>query len=99
MVTHMRYTLLMFVALLGVNIPPNRLPGRKPAKAASPAAAAAAPATAPCPNQNCQGKGTRRKELVYRCSNCNGVFYYCADCESFYPSDEKGNHEHTPPAV
>jgi hypothetical protein len=96
--THMRYALLILAVLLGVMNPPNRPPGSRPMKAES--RPAAGPVTARCPYPDCpQGKGRRRKELVYRCDSCNRVSYYCLSCERLYPRGEEGQHNHNSPAV
>jgi hypothetical protein len=97
MVTHMRYTLLMLAALLGVNTPPSRPPGHQPAQHEPPAATV--PATGPCPYPDCQGRGSWRKKFVYRCNTCDRPFYYCTDCKSFYQRGKEGAHKHEPPAA
>ena len=56
MVMHMRYTLLMLVALLGVMNPPNRPPGNNPPGDES--RPATGPATVPCVYPDCEGEGT-----------------------------------------
>jgi len=102
MLTHLRRTLLMLTALLGVIGPPHRSPGRKPVQfkpAQSESPPAAGPATVRCPYRSCQGQGSRRKELVYKCGECNRVFYYCMNCKSPYPRGKEGEHEHKPPAA
>jgi hypothetical protein len=96
MVTHMRYTLLMLVALLGVMNPPSRPPGNNPPEDES--RPATGPATTPCVYTDCEGEGTWNG-LLYSCDECPRVFYYCAHCSSPYPSGEEGKHQHQPPAV
>ena len=97
MVTHMRRTLLMLTALLGVNIPPGKPPGHGQVQPKP------APATIPpdglCPYPDCQGEGSWRKELVYRCDTCNRPFYYCIGCGSFYQRGKEGEHKHNSPAA
>jgi hypothetical protein len=97
MFTYLRYTLLMPAVLLGTMIPPSRPPGRRPAQA--PSAAASAPARGPCPYPDCQGEGSRRKELVYLCRECNREFYYCTDCKVFYTPGKEDHDKHKPSVV
>jgi hypothetical protein len=97
MVTRMRHTMLMLVALLGVIDPPNRPPGHPPPKVAS--RPATVPATGSCPYPGCPGGGNWRKELVYLCVACKRKFYYCLVCLSCYRPDQEGEHEHPSPAV
>jgi hypothetical protein len=97
MFTYLRHTLLMFAVLLGVMNPPGRPPGRRPMQAPSPAAQV--PARGPCPYPDCEGEGSRRKENIYLCRECNRVFYYCIDCKVFYAPDKEDHDEHKPPVV
>lgn len=90
MVTHMRRTLLMLIALLGVVNPPGTPPGNGPM-------AARRVRTVPCPglpSRNCAGRGRWQRGFVYLCSSCHQSFNYCAACKSYFNDGEEYEHNH-----